>query len=183
MKDKLKLKGMVTVTVFDAWGNVKKQPKSFFRKLFNLPAKNMIYKHHNTITQQGDGLLANLLLTTPTQKKVDSENGYIRVGTGWNGLEPKKNVGVNSPTGTFAKLNEDYPKIEVPFGAEGDNVIYYRAKFEAGKLNADNINEVALMNGDDENAKCFAYAQITPNANVTSSDSLQIDWQITINGN
>lgn len=175
----MKLKGMVTVTVFDAWGNVKEQPKSLFRKIFNLPAKKMIYKHHNTITEQGDGLLANWMLTNPTEKKVDATNGFICVGTGWTGDEPKKNKKVNFPVGSFAKLSEGYPKIE----SESNNVIYYRAKFEAGKLFSNGINEAALMNGDDENAKCFAYAEITPSANVSYSDTLQIDWQITINGN
>ena len=38
------------------------------------------------------------------------------------------------------------------------------------------------MNGNTASAKCLAYAQITPAVNVTSADSLQIDWQITFNG-
>ena len=49
-------------------------------------------------------------------------------------------------------------------------------------LNANGINEVALMNGNTSAAKCLAYAQITPAVNVTSADSLQIDWQITVSG-
>ena len=44
------------------------------------------------------------------------------------------------------------------------------------------FNEVALMNGNTSAAKCLAYAQITPAVNVTSADSLQIDWQITVSG-
>ena len=58
----------------------------------------------------------------------------------------------------------------------------YRCAFAAGDLSANGINEVALLNGNTTSAKCLAYAQITPSVNVTSADSLQIDWQITVSG-
>ena len=54
--------------------------------------------------------------------------------------------------------------------------------FTTGDLNANGINEVALMNGNTAASKCLAYAQITPSVNVASADSLQIDWQITVSG-
>lgn len=182
MNERMKLKGMVTVTILDANGNVKEKPKSFFRKLFHLPARKMIYKHHNTITNQGDGLLADWMLTSPTQKKVDSTNGFMRVGTGWTGSTPKNNTGVNTATGSYAPMSSGYPKTSASFGSSGQNVVNYRANFVAGNLNANGINEVALMNGNTTAAKCLAYAQITPSVNVTSADTLQIDWQITISG-
>ena len=79
-----RLKGMVTVTVLDENGKVKKIPNNLIRKLFRLPEKEMIFRHHNTITNQGDGLIADWMLSTPTQTKVDatvadSKNGAYPV--------------------------------------------------------------------------------------------------------
>jgi len=182
MKDTQRLKGLVTVTVLDKDGNIKTKPRSFLRKLLGLPAKQMIYKHHNTITNQGDGLLADWMLSTPTQTKVDESNGYMIVGTGWTGTSPKANTSVNTAAGTYTKLDSGFPKTSGAFGATGQNVVLYRTSFGAGSLSANGINEVALMNGNTAAAKCLAYAQITPSVNVTSSDSLQIDWQITVSG-
>lgn len=177
-----RLKGMVTVTVLDENGNIKTKPRSFLRKLLGLPAKQMIYKHHNTITNQGDGLIADWMLSTPTQTKVDATHGYMLVGTGWTGTSPKANTSVNTKTGSYKALASGYPKTQGAFGATGQNVILYRCAFAAGDLSANGINEVALLNGNTTSAKCLAYAQITPSVNVTAADSLQIDWQITVSG-
>jgi hypothetical protein len=38
------------------------------------------------------------------------------------------------------------------------------------------------LNGNTAGAISLAYAQITPAANVTSVDTLQIDWEITFTG-
>lgn len=94
----------------------------------------------------------------------------------------EKEVIDDSATGTFKKLDSGFPKIKGSFGVANGNVVLYRASFAAGDLNANGINEVALMNGNTAAAKCLAYAQITPSVNVTSADSLQIDWQITVSG-
>lgn len=177
-----RLKGMVTVTVLDKNGKVKKIPNNLIRKLFRLPEKEMIFRHHNTITNQGDGLIANWMLSTPTQTKVDATHGYMLVGTGWTGSSPKANTSVNTKTGSYKALASGYPKTQGTFGATGQNVILYRCAFAAGDLSANGINEVALLNGNTTSAKCLAYAQITPSVNVTSADSLQIDWQITVSG-
>ncbi|MBR4791769.1 MAG: hypothetical protein IK024_12830 [Treponema sp.] len=182
ISSKGKVRGQITVTVRDCNGKVKYYKNGFWRTLFNLPRKPMIIKHHNTITNQGDGMIADLLISNPTQNKVDATNGYMRVGTGWTGTTPKNNTGVNTPTGSFKKLDSTYPKTSGEFGATGQNVVLYRTSFAAGDLNANGINEVALMNGNTSAAKCLAYAQITPAVNVTSADSLQIDWLITFNG-
>ena len=180
--EKNRIKGMVTVTVRDKDGNVKCLKKSWWRKLLGLRAKPMVFIHHNTITTQGDGMLADLMISTPLQNKVDATNGYMIVGTGWTGSSPKSNTNVNTSTGTYKKLDSTYPKLQAAFGQTGQNVVLYRTSFAAGDLNANGINEVALMNGNTSAAKCLAYAQITPAVNVTSADSLQIDWQITVSG-
>ena len=182
INSKGKVRGMVTVTVRDCNGKVKYYKNGFWRRLLNLPERPMIFKHHNTITNQGDGMIADLMISNPTLTKVDATNGYMRVGTGWTGTTPKNNTGVNTATGSFKKLDSTYPKTQAAFGSSGQNVVLYRTSFAAGDLNANGINEVALMNGNTSSAKCLAYAQITPAVNVTSADSLQIDWQITFNG-
>ncbi len=182
ISSKGKVRGQITVTVRDCNGKVKYYKNGFWRRIMNLPERPMIIKHHNTITNQGDGLIADLLIPNPTQNKVDATNGYMRVGTGWTGSTPKNNTGVNTPTGSFKKLDSTYPKTQAAFGSSGQNVVLYRTSFAAGDLNANGINEVALMNGNTAAAKCLAYAQITPAVNVTSADSLQIDWQITVSG-
>lgn len=177
-----KIKGLVTVTVRDRNGHVRYFKNGFWRRLLKLPERPMIFRHHNTITTQGDGMIADLMISNPNLTKVDATNGYMRVGTGWTGTTPKNNTGVNTPTGSFKKLDSTYPKTKAAFGSSGQNVVLYRTSFVAGDLNANGINEVALMNGNSTSAKCLAYAQITPAVNVTSADSLQIDWQITFNG-
>ena len=182
ISSKGKLKGLVTVTVRDCNGHVKYYKNSFWRSLFRMKERPMITKHHNTITTIGDNLIADLMISNPTLTKVDATNGYMRVGTGWTGSTPKNNTGVNTPTGSFKKLDSTFPKTQAAFGSSGQNVVLYRTSFAAGDLNANGINEVALMNGNTSSAKCLAYAQITPAVNVTSADSLQIDWQITVSG-
>lgn len=182
ISSKGKVRGLVTVTVRDCNGNVKYFKNGFWRTLFRMKERPMIFKHHNTITNQGDGMIADLMISNPTQTKVDATNGYMRVGTGWTGNTPKNNTGVNTATGSFKKLASGYPKTQAAFGGSGQNIVLYRTSFAAGDLNANGINEVALMNGNTSSAKCLAYAQITPAVNVTTADSLQIDWQITFNG-
>lgn len=182
ISSKGKVRGLVTVTVRDCNGHVKYFKNGFLRTLFRMKERPMIFKHHNTITTQGDGMIADLMISNPTLTKVDATNGYMRVGTGWTGSTPKNNTGVNTPTGSFKKLDSTFPKTQAAFGSSGQNIVLYRTSFAAGDLNANGINEVALMNGNTDTAKCLAYAQITPAVNVTSADSLQIDWQITFNG-
>ena len=182
ISSKGKLKGLVTVTVRDCNGHVKYYKNGFWRSLFRMKERPMITKHHNTITTIGDNLIADLMISNPTLTKVDATNGYMRGGTGWTGSTPKNNTGVNTPTGSFKKLDSTFPKTQAAFGSSGQNVVLYRTSFAAGDLNANGINEVALMNGNTSSAKCLAYAQITPAVNVTSADSLQIDWQITVSG-
>jgi hypothetical protein len=182
MKDKLKVRGMVTVRVFDKNGDVKKRPPNFIQRIFGLAPSPMISKHHNIVTREGDAMIADALMPTPTKTKVSSASGYIQVGTGWTGNSAKTNTRCNSPAGTMEGLDSGYPALKAPWGSVGDTTLTYRATFEAGDLNANGINEAALLNGNTAAALCLAYAQITPSANVTSTDTLQIVWEITILG-
>jgi len=122
------------------------------------------------------------LLASPNKTKVTSANGYIQVGTGWTGNSAKTNTRCNTPTGNMKALDANYPALTAAWGSTGDTTLNYRATFAAGNLNANNINEACLLNGNGNGAYCLAYAQITPSVNVTASDTLQVLWEITILG-
>ena len=182
MRDKIKVRGSVTVQVFDKVGKVKRQKPGFVRRMLGLPGKLYVLNRHNIVTREGDALIADALLPVPTQTKVTGTSGYIQIGTGWTGNSTKTNNRCNSPTGTMKALDAGFPALKAAWGNTGDTTITYRSTFESGALSANGINEAALLNGDDANASCLAYAQITPSVNVTSDDTLQIVWEITILG-
>jgi hypothetical protein len=182
MREHIKARGRVTVRVLDESGLVKEYPKSFFRRVLRLPARIMEMRRHNIVTRQGDALIADAMLALPTQAKVTAATGFMQVGTGWTGNSTKTNTRCNTPTGAMEALDAGYPAPLAAWGNTGDTTLIYRATFEAGKLAANGINEVALLNGSDEAASCLAYAQIAPVANVTASDTLQIEWEITFLG-
>jgi hypothetical protein len=79
-------------------------------------------------------------------------------------------------------LDSGYPVLKAAFGNTGDTTLVYRATFAAGALNVNNVNEACLLNGSATTANCLAYAQITPAVNVTLSDTLQVQWEITVLG-
>jgi len=182
VKARMRIRGTVRVCVIGPDGQVKRHEPSVLRRLFGLPGKPMLSKRHNTVTRQGEGLITNLLLAAPAQTKVTSSNGFIQVGTGWTGNSPKTNTRCNTPTGSMEALDAGYPVTNGAFGETGDNVLKFRASFEAGKLNASGINEACLLNGNTAGAVSLAYAQVNPVATVTSVDTLQIDWEITFTG-
>ena len=181
IKDRTKVRGFVRATVFGPDGKIKLREKTWFQKLFNLPARPMISINHNIVVDEGDALIADQMSQTPARTKVDNTNGHIAVGTGWTGTTPKQNTDVNTPTGSREVMDSTYPKQKGTFGAANDNVTQYRSTFEAGDLNVSGIDEASLMNaltvGD-----CLAYGQITPEVNVTTADTLQVDWEITYLG-
>jgi hypothetical protein len=142
----------------------------------------MEYYHHNIVTRQGDALIADALLASPTKAKVTSASGYIQVGTGWTGNSAKTNTRCNTATGSMKLLDTGYPALKAAWGSTGDTTVTYRATFAAGTLNASGINEACLLNGNGTAANCLAYAQIHPSVNVTTSDTLQVLWEITILG-
>jgi hypothetical protein len=173
---------MVTVQVFDQNGKLKRQSPGFFRRLFGLRGKFMVNEYHNIVTREGDALIADALLVQPTKTKISSSNGYIQVGTGWTGNSTKTNTRCNTPSGSMKALDANYPALTAGWGNVGDTTVNYRATFAAGNLNANGINEACLLNGNASSAQCLAYAQINPSVNVTTSDTLQIVWEITILG-
>ena len=182
MHAKLRIKGMVRVCVIGPDGKIKRHEPSWIRRVFGIPGKLMLSKHHNTVTRQGEGLIANLLLAAPSKDKITSATGYIQLGTGWTGNSVKTNTRCNASTGAMEALDSGYPVTNAVFGSTGDNILKFRASFEAGKLNASNINEACLLNGNTVAAVSLAYAQITPAATVTLVDTLQVDWEITFTG-
>jgi hypothetical protein len=182
MRDKIKIRGMVTVRVLDKDGNVKRRSPGWFRRILKMRGQLIESHHHNIITREGDALIADALLVVPTKTKISSSSGFIQAGTGWTGNSTKTNTRCNTPTGSMKALDSGYPALKAAWGNSGDTTVTYRATFEAGALNANGINEAALLNGNDAGANCLAYAQITPSVNVTASDTLQIVWEITILG-
>jgi hypothetical protein len=182
MKERLRVKGLVTVRVLDRDGNVKRRPPDGFRRLFCIPGRLMEQRFHNIVTREGDALIADALLPSPNKAKGTSSSGYIQVGTGWMGNSTHTNTRCNTVTGSMKALDSGYPALKAAWGSTGDTTVTYRATFAAGALNANGINEACLLNGNSGSANCLAYAQISPAANVTSSDTLQILWEITILG-
>jgi len=182
MKDRIKIKGNVTVQVFDCNGKLKRHRPNFFQRLFGLQGKFMVQEFHNIVTREGDALIADALLAVPVKAKVSNASGYIQVGIGWTGNSTKTNTRCNTSTGSMKALDASYPALKAAWGASGDTTVTYRATFAAGDLNANGINEACLLNGNAIGSNCLAYAQINPSVNVTSSDTLQILWEITILG-
>jgi hypothetical protein len=142
----------------------------------------MEFKHHNIVTREGDALIADALLASPTRTKVASGSGFSQVGTGWNATGAKTRTRCNTPTGSMRALDSNFPALKAVWGNTGDTTVTYRTTFAAGSLNANGINEACLLNGNAVAANCLAYAQITPSVNVTTSDTLQVLWEITILG-
>jgi hypothetical protein len=182
MKDRIKIRGNVTVQVFNEHGKLKRRSQGLLRRLFGLRGKFMVQEFHNIVTREGDALIADALLVAPNKPKVSSSSGYIQVGTGWTGNSVKTNTRCNTPIANMKALDNSYPALSAGWGNTGDTTVTYRATFEAGLLNANGINEACLLNGNGTTANCLAYAQITPSVNVTASDTLQILWEITILG-
>jgi hypothetical protein len=181
MKECIRVRGMVTVSVFDKDGKIKREGASFFGRLLGRGGREVVRRRHNIVTREGDALIADALLAAPVKTKVGA-SGCMQVGTGWTGNGAKTNTRCNTPSGAMEVMDSGYPVLKAAWGDTGDTTVSYRATFEAGALNANGINEAALLNGNASSAACLAYAQISPAVNVTSSDTLQILWEITILG-
>lgn len=182
-KDKSKIKGKVTLTVFGPDGNIKRRSQNWLQKLLGLPGNKMQMVNHNIVTDEGDALVADLMSQTPARTKVDNTNGHIQVGTGYTGASNKTQGGVITITGSAEVMDATYPKQKGSFGAANDNVTQYRSTFEAGDLNITGIDEVALVNHiTPASADCLAYAQVTPTVDVASTDTLEVSWELTFLG-
>jgi len=182
MRDKIRIRGMVTVRVMDGNGCLKRKRPGLIGRLLGLRGGLMVYRRHNIVTREGDALIADSMLATPTRNRVTGSTGHMQVGTGWTGSGAKVNTRCNAPTGEMRPLDGGFPALKAVWGNIGDNTITYRATFGAGTLNANSINEVCLLNGSDPGADCLAYAQIAPAVNMTADDTLQVLWEITILG-
>lgn len=177
MKDKSMIKGFVTATVYGPDGSVKRHMPRWWERMLGRPGRLMISRNHNIVTNEGDALIVDMLVTTGTQTAVDNANGAIGVGTGF-ATELKTTDALVTQTGSNEEMDATYPLQKGAFLAADDNVIVYRSTFEAGDLNDTGIDEALLGNGTDT----LAYAQITPTVDVTTSDTLQVDWELTFLG-
>ena len=139
MRDKVGIKGKLTVTVLGPDGKVKRYSPGLLRRIFGIQGKPMISINHNIVTDEGDALIADLMAQSPARTKVDNTNGRIVLGTGWTGTTPKANTWVNSQTRSAKAMSATYPKVKGSFGAANDNVIQYRSIFVAGDLNVTGI--------------------------------------------
>jgi hypothetical protein len=140
--------------------------------------------NHNIITAQGDSYIADLLSLNPARVKLSAANGFIAVGTGWTGLNTKANTWVNTQVGIPTPLLAGYPQIQAPWGSVGANSLVSIGVYPIGSLNANGINEAALVTAPIQGVitTCLAYSQVIPVANVTSSDSFMITWIINFLG-
>lgn len=192
IRDKARIKGSVTARVFGPDRQLKKfdahpaiawMPLSL-QKLASRLSGNLTYRgqpmvmtNHNIVTNEGDALIADLLQETPERTKVDNANGVIGVGTGFTS-EAKTVDALVTQTGSNEGMDGGYPQTKGAWAAADDNVVVYVATFEAGDLNDTGIDEALLGNGTDT----LAYAQISPAVNVTTSDTLEVTWEITFTG-
>lgn len=189
-RDRALIRGKVTATVFLQDGKPKERDSITFWQFikaafascgldeFRRMLKYEYAVNHNIVTDQGDALVADRMANTQARSHVNNTNGVIQVGTGWTGTNPKLNTGVNTPTGSAKGMSATYPKLKGAWGLANDNVVQYQSIFQAGDLNASGIDEASLQNGTDN----LAYAQIVPSVTVSTTDTLQIDWEITFLG-
>jgi hypothetical protein len=177
LKSKALISGKLTVTVFGPDGRIKRFEPRWWERLLNLPGRKMQMTNHNIVTDEGDALIADLMQQTPERTKVDNSNGLIGVGTGFV-TELKSTDALVTQTGSDEDMDPTYPITKGDWAVAEDNVVQYRATFEAGDLDDTGIDEALLGNGTDT----LAYAEITTPVDVGASDTLQVDWEITILG-
>jgi hypothetical protein len=195
-KNRALITGLVRATVYGPDGEVKNFPthpvlsrlpmfvQELGEKLLGIPVSGrpMIAINHNIVTDEGDALIADHMTETDARTLVDNTNGHIEVGTGFTS-EAKSTLSCATPTGSPEVMDATYPKLKGAFGAADDNVAQYRATFEAGDLNQTGIDEACLLNNSVATAgDALAYAQISPAVNVTTADTLQVDWELTFTG-
>ena len=176
-KNKVGIKGSISVVVYDSSGNVKRYEPNWLQRLFHRPGSEMRMTNHNIVTNEGDALVADLMQETPERDKVDNTNGVIGVGTGFS-AETKAVDALVTQTGSDEAMDATYPQTKGAWTAGDDNVIVYVSTFEAGDLNDTGIDEALLGNGTDT----LAYAEISPAVDVTTADTLEVTWEITFTG-
>lgn len=160
-----------------SYGKVKRYAQTWWERFWNLPGKPMIMTNHNIVTNEGDALIADLMQETPERTKVDNSNGVIGVGTGFID-ETKTRDALVTQTGSDEEMDATYPKTKGDWAGADDGIVQYRSTFEATDLDDTGIDEALLGNGTDT----LAYAEISPTVDVTVSDTLQVDWELTLLG-
>lgn len=197
IKNKSRITGRVYVKVFDVDGNLKsfnahpliarfpvfiQKWLSKFSGTFTYSGQPMIAVGHNIVTNEGDAIIADLCAETPAQQKVDNTYGHIQVGTGFTS-EAKTIEICATPTGDPEGMDATYPVLVGSWGNANDNVVRYRSTFEAGDLNVTGVDEAALMNNAiAASGEALAYAEISPAVNVSTSDTLEVTWELTFTG-
>jgi len=177
LKSRALITGKVIAIVYDSNGNIKRHAQKWWQKLLGLPGNPMISINHNIVTDEGDALIADLMQQTPERTKVDNTNGVIRVGTGYVS-ELKATDALVTQVGVDEEMDATYPITKGDWAAGDDNVVVYIATFEVGDLDNTGIDEALLGNGTDT----LAYAQITPAVDVSSTDTLEVTWELTFLG-
>jgi len=192
-KDRTGIRGSVCVQVFGPDGKLKKRELSFGQAIkiikqylnqkkisFKEMIKMMSYEYsinHNLVTDEGDALLVDMLVTTGTQSAMNNANAEMGVGDGYAGVAKSTDALVNI-IDVEQGMEATYPKQKGAFGAANDNVVQYRTIFAAGEATGSGLDETLLGNGTDT----LAYAEITPVVNKGAADTLQVDWEITLLG-
>lgn len=177
LQSKSRITGLVRATVYGPDGEIKRYPRTWLDKLLSRKGRLMISENHNIVTDEGDALVADIMQETPERTKVDETNGKIGVGTGFV-TELKSTDALVTQAGSDEEMDATYPKTEGDWAGADDNVVQYRATFEAADLDDTGIDEALLGNGTDT----LAYAEISPPVNVTVADTLQVDWELTFLG-
>lgn len=139
-----------------------------------IPARGV---NHNLITTLGDRLIVDMLSTTSVRTLADNANAVIAVGNGFTS-PTKGHTNVNSISGTPEGMDATYPLQGGAWGNSGSNILIYQATYEAGDLNVVGLDETALSNGVDN----LSYAALTPTTTVNTTDSLVMNWKITVLG-
>ncbi len=190
-KERSFIKGKVTATVYGPDGEVKRYPihpvlskfpvfmQSLAERFWGIPisGRPMIAVNHNLVTNEGDALIVDQMVTTSTQTAIDNANCVIGVGTGFTSVT-KTTDALVAQSGADEAMDATYPLQKGAFLAADDGVLVFRSTFEAGDLNVTGLDEALIGNGTDT----LAYAQITPTVDVSTSDTLQVDWELTFLG-
>jgi hypothetical protein len=125
----------------------------------------MEQRFHHIVTREWGVLIAGALL---------SPEGYIRVGM-------ERGMKTDAAGVYTQSLDNGYPALERNRGYhEGTATIIYRATFPAGSLSVKSINEARLLD-DDSSDRYLASVRFRPAVDVMLDDTLQIEWEITIN--
>ncbi len=181
-KDKALINGKVTITVRGKDGEIKRFDPTWYEKFRGQLGKPMVVSNSNSVTNEGDAICADVLSGADARAVFNNANALILTGVGWTGSAIKTNTWCNS-SGNSKVMSTGYPKLKGSFGAANDSVVQYRAEFAAGALKTTGLDEAAIINNASSNsADILAYAEVTPTINVTTDDTLQVDWEITFLG-